>query len=273
LDSGVFFERESAFGNWGYLQTLEPRIYYLYVPYKDQSSLPVFDTGLLGDSLAQLFRENRFSGPDRQGDANQITTAVTTRFIGNDSGRERLSATIGQLYYLDNRRVNLSGNNVTTASRSDIFAEVSIYPWDNTTISTIIQRDTNLHQISKTSTSIQYQKDARHILNASYRYQDNSLNQGIVSAIWPISSRWSTVAHWEYSFKDDGNTLEGIAGIQYDTCCWSARFVYRNYFLGTRDNNSLFLQLSLKGLTRIGEGIESLLEEKISGYEDFDSVQ
>lgn len=273
LDSGIFFERESTFRGWNYLQTLEPRIYYLYVPFRDQSSLPVFDTGALTNSLAQLFRENRFNGPDRQGDANQITTAVTTRFIENDSGRERLSATIGQLYYLDDRRVNLPGNNTTTFSRSDIFAEISIYPWEHTSLSTSIQRDTRLHQISKTSTQIQYQKDARHILNASYRYQDNSTNQATISAIWPISQRWSTVAHWEYSFKDDGNTLEGIAGIQYDTCCWNARFVYRNYFLGTRDNNALFLQLSLKGLAKIGEGIGSLLEEKISGYADIDSVQ
>lgn len=273
LDSGIFFERESSFGGWGYLQTLEPRMYYLYVPYRDQSSLPVFDTGALSDSLSQLFRENRFSGPDRQGDANQITTAITTRFIERTSGQERLSATIGQLYFLADRKVNLSGNAVTSFNRSDIFAEIRIQPWKYTTLSANIQRDTRLNQASKTSTQILYLKDPRHILNASYRYQDNSLNQATLSSIWPISQRWSSVAHWEYSFKEEGNTLEGIGGIQYDNCCWSVRLVYRNYFLGKRDNNAIFLQLSLKGLTKIGKGIESLLEKKIPGYRSIDSVE
>ncbi|MCK4950958.1 MAG: LPS assembly protein LptD, partial [Gammaproteobacteria bacterium] len=274
LDSGIFLERESSIGSWGYLQTLEPRVYYLYVPYKDQSLFPVFDTGSLSDSMAQLFRENRFSGADRQGDANQISTSITTRFIDNNSGQERLSASIGQIYYLDDRKVNISGNTITRTNQSDLFAEIRAVPWDKATLSANVQWDTQQNEVNQSSVQLQYKRDNQHIVNATYRFQTQTQEQASLSSIWPINNHWSTVAHWDYSFKDEGNTLEGIGGIQYDTCCWSARLVYRNYMLGDRDNNTIFLQFALKGLSRIGgEQLSGLLEEKISGYQDIEDVQ
>ncbi|MCK4950625.1 MAG: LPS assembly protein LptD, partial [Gammaproteobacteria bacterium] len=211
---------------------------------------------------------------DRQGDANQISTSITTRFIDNDSGQERLSASIGQIYYLDDRKVNISGNAVTSFKQSDLFAEIRTVPWNRATLSANVQWDTHQNEVSQSSVQLQYKRDNQHILNLAYRFQTQTQEQATLSSIWPISNRWSTVAHWDYSFKNEGNTLEGIGGIQYDTCCWSARLVYRNYLLGDRDNNTIFLQLALKGLSRIGgEKLSSLLEEKISGYQDIEDVQ
>ncbi len=127
VDAGLIFERDlHAFGE-DMLQTLEPRVYYLRVPYRDQSDLPIFDTQPISFDFGQLFRQNRYTGADRQIDANNLTLALTSRLIESDSGVERLSASVGQIRYFDDQRVQLPGQATTDYSGSDYVGQLDLH--------------------------------------------------------------------------------------------------------------------------------------------------
>ncbi len=268
LDSGLFFERDVTVGGHGYLNTLEPRAYYLYVPYKNQDDIPLFDTGLLDFSFAQLFRDNRFSGADRQGDANQLTLAVTSRLLDTADGSERLRASIGQIYYFDDRKVRLTPISAPeTQSSSAIVGEVGASLGRASSVTLAAQYDPDGAQLDKAVAQYRYQPSAHKIFNAAYRFRRNDLEQTDVSFLWPLTSRWSAVGRWNYSLKDK-LTLERFAGLQYDTCCWAVRLVAREYVhdLNSETNTAFYVQFVLKGLTDVGTGVDALLKEGIVGY-------
>ncbi|MDP1708044.1 MAG: LPS-assembly protein LptD [Gammaproteobacteria bacterium] len=272
FDSGVFFERDATFDERRFTQTLEPRLYYLYVPYQDQSDIPVFDSGDTSFTFANLFQANRFSGADRVGDANQVTLALSSRLLDADSGQERLRASLGQIYYFSDRRVTLLPSDpAETTTNSDIVAELSsrefVKNW-SATANLLWNRQQG--EISTGTLGLRYRSDDKHLINLSYRYQQESLEQTDVSAVWPISwnqqRHWNAVARWNYSLSDS-RTLESLAGIEYDTCCWRVRVTTRRFINNTAgdSNTALFLQLELKGLTSFGDqeyrkGLEGLLD-------------
>lgn len=269
VDSGLFFERDATVGGRSYLHTLEPRAYYLYVPYENQDDIPLFDTGLLDFSFAQLFRDNRFSGPDRQGDANQLTLAVTSRLLENESGAERLRASIGQIYYFDDREVTLTPSSPTQdQSSSAIVGELGVTLWRATSLTLGAQYDPHTAELDKSAAQLRYQPAAGKIFNVGYRFRRNDLEQTDVSFLWPLSARWSVVGRWNYSLRDE-LTLERFAGLQYDSCCWAVRMVARQYVndLDSDTNTAFYIQFVLKGLTNIGTGVEDLLQEGIIGYD------
>jgi len=267
LDTGMYFERDTRWGDRPFVQTLEPRLYYLYVPYKDQSNFPVFDTTALDFNFAQLFRDNRFSGADRQGDANQLTAALTTRYLDQTSGRERLRASIGQIYYFRNRRVTLPGNPVDTGNRSSFVAEAGVGLWQNNWVTAGVQWDPKQRQTEKGTFLWHYQSDSRHILNLAYRYRHNDIRQTDVSMLWPMAPGWNAIARWNYSLRDK-RTLEALAGVEHDTCCWTVRVVARRYVttVSSTSNTGIYVELVLKGLTSVGKGVEDLLDRGILGY-------
>lgn len=268
IDSGLFLERDSRWGGRKLLHTLEPRLFYLYTPYRDQGGIPTFDTGELTFSSAALFRENRFSGADRQGDANQVSLGITTRFIDQDSGFEYLHATIGEIFYLEDRRVTNGADSLQTNNRSDLVADLTANLSRNASISGNLQWDPYQEHVGKSSLTFQYRSDERHILNARYRQERSSQEQVDLSGYWPLSQHWSGIARYYYSLRDE-RTLEGVAGLEYDSCCWSLRFVARRYASdGIIASNAFFIQLNLKGLTSIGDKPTSFLEEGIFGYSD-----
>lgn len=267
LDSGLFFERSvNLFGN-GLLQTLEPRAYYLYVPYEDQSGLPVFDTSLNDFSFQQMFMDNRFAGADRMGDANQLTLAATTRLLDPSTGTQHASFSFGEILYFRDRDVTLPGWPAGEQSASNLVAELEVrlsqtwktvygYQWDP--------------QESKTERSnlrLQYRPDPRHLWNFSYRYRSDELEQLDTSALWHFTPRWHGVMRWNYSLPDS-KLLEALGGVEYESCCWILRVLGRSYVSDTagENNDAILLQLELKGLTSFGDPIESLLEDGILGY-------
>jgi LPS-assembly protein len=273
LDSGLYLERETHLGGHALLQTLEPRIYYLRIPYRDQSNLPLFDTAAYDFSFAQLFRENRFSGADRLGDADQVSVAVTSRLIDLDSGREWLSTSLGQILYLADRRVVLSGPPQTT-DRSDLVAEASSHFSAHWSTSADLQWNPDVSQADEASLQLHYVPDERHLVNAGYRYWRPGavpLNEGItqtdVSFLWLLSPRWQLLGRWNYSQREH-RTLEALAGVQYESCCWIIRVVNRRYVsdLSGSSSRSLYLQLELKGLGSIGNSPKDILENGILGY-------
>ncbi len=269
LDGGMYFDKFFKWNGKPYVQTLEPRLYYLNVAQKDQSNIPIFDTSLLDFDTNQLFRENRFSGADRQGDANQITLALTTRFISESTGIEKFSATLGQIYYFENRLVTLPGGLAQNSNNSDAVAQVNWRPTPYQLLRLSTQWDPEASNTKVTLMGYQYKPDNRHLINVAYRFRENSIEQTDISTRWKLSSHWNFVGRWNYSIRDN-TTVEGLAGLEYSSCCWALRLVARNYIRGisAEKESSIQLQIVLKGLSRIGDNIGTLLKQSIDGYDD-----
>jgi LPS-assembly protein len=268
LDAGLFFDRNTTIRGDRYLHTLEPRIYYLNAPFRNQDAIPLFDTNTMTFSWGQLFRDNRYTGPDRQIDANQITAALSTRLISEDDGRERLSASLGQIHYLDDSKVTVPGETPLEKGKSAWVAEASVSPSDRWNISAAYQWDPKFRREDLASLRARYLLRDLGIVNIGYRYRRDLVEQADFSFLYPINDNWSVVGRYYYSFLDS-KPLESIAGVQWDSCCLAIRVVARRY-LNDRSgnlNNSLQVEFELKGLSSIGQDTERVLRRAILGYE------
>ncbi|MFC5594399.1 LPS assembly protein LptD [Lysobacter niastensis] len=268
LDAGLFFDRSTSFRGDRYLHTLEPRIYYLNAPFRNQDALPLFDTNTMTFSWGQLFRDNRYTGADRQIDANQITAALTTRFISENDGRERLSASLGQIHYLDDSRVTVPGETPLEQGKSAWVAEASVSPGDRWNISAAYQWDPKFRREDLASLRARYLLRDFGIVNLGYRYRRDLVEQADFSFLYPINDTWSVVGRYYYSFLDR-KPLESLAGVQWESCCLAIRLVARRY-LNDRSgdlNNSLQVEFELKGLSSIGQDTERVLRRAILGYD------
>jgi LPS-assembly protein len=268
LDTGTFFERNGRWGDSHYVQTLEPRMFYLYVPYKNQEDLPIFDTGDYDFNYWTLFRENRFSGPDRMGDANQLALALTSRILDPASGRQRISATLGSLLYFSDRKVTLPGDPVETDASSDLIAEVTMALASHWNADAVYHWDPHDTTTTRNDYRLQYKPGPRQLVNLSYRQQSGTLEQVDMSFLWPLSPAWHVVGRWYYSLQST-ETIEALAGIGYESCCWGVQVLGRSYIYNTEDdrNNSVFVQLELKGLGKLGTKVDEALERGIFGYQ------
>lgn len=270
VDSGLFFERDTIFGGRQLLQTLEPRLYYLYVEEEDQTAHPIFDTSRNDFNISQLFRDNRFSGGDLQGDANQITAAVTTRFLDDETGRELFQASLGEIFFFEDREVVLPGETRETDDNSNMIAEMVgvIGPAFNYQAS--YQYSPEKNQSERTAIQLRYREDNDHIFNFSYRRRINSLEQAVMSTRWPLAQNWSGVASVNYSIRED-TLSDAFAGVEYESCCWLFRVVYREFVSGNNvdvTDQAVLFQFGLKGLTSVGDRVETLLEDGILGYSE-----
>jgi LPS-assembly protein len=274
IDAGLFFDRDATFRGERYLHTLEPRLFYLNTPYRDQSDLPLFDTRLMSFSWGQLFRENRFSGADRQADANQLTLAMTTRLISEETGREKLSASIGQIRYFDDSRVGLTPTSpVIERGKSTWIADASYAINDRWTIGGTYHYNPATRREDLASVRTRYLLGDEGIVNLSYRYRraentgNDLLEQVDFSFLYPLTPSWSLVGRYYYSLLDR-QMLEGIAGVQWDSCCMAARLVARRYVRNLRGemNDALQFELEFKGLGSAGPDTAGRLRRAILGY-------
>lgn len=269
IDSGLQFER--TLDN-GMLQTLEPRLFYLNAPFRDQSLYPIFDTNVPTFSFAQLFRSNRFNGGDRIGDANQLTAAISSRLIDPADGNEYLRVSLGQISYFDDRRVTLD-NSVTVRERSDLIAEVGSQ-WHNWQARASLQWNDNTRRSERQNFLLHYQSDQQHILNLGYQEQSATLagteiSQSDVSFMTPVSDNTSLFARWNYSHTDHQD-IDIIGGIGYENCCWSLQLLAQRQRLNNSSDeydNSMMIQLVLKGLGSVsGQRLDNTLRNAILGY-------
>jgi LPS-assembly protein len=294
LDSGLFMERDFELGEAAYLQTLEPRLFYLYIPDRNQDAIPLFDTNRYDISFFRLFREDRFSGPDRVGDANQVTLALTSRFINRDSGLEHLRASLGQIIYFEDRNVTLprlttSGTLVpsgppNTDALSATVAELSARLLSAWYLRGNLTWDPNSSKVKKGTLGVRYWPDPYTVFNAEYRLRQDvrnslgqieDLEQTDVSFRWPLMPKWSLVGRWNYSLDTD-KTLETVGGIEYNSCCWGLSAVARRYLSGAADrlsetgryDTAFYVQLELKGLAGLGRGTTGFLKRSIPGYQN-----
>lgn len=268
LDAGLFFDRATTIGGRALRQTLEPRLYYLYVPFEQQHDLPLFDTTELTFSFAQLFRRNRFSGGDRQQDANQLTAAISTRLIDDADGDELLHASLGQIRYFRDQRVQLPGVPATDFSGSSYAGELDFAAGENWRLAVSQLYNPNTDRTDLSSVRAQYRfADERGVANLAYRFRRGLLEQLDASTAFPINDKLRLIARWNYSLFDE-RTLEGLAGIEYESCCWALRLLGRHYVRSVEGdtNNAIFLELELKGLGTLGRKSEDLLTRSILGY-------
>ena len=267
LDSGLIFERELT--NRNVRQTLEPRLFYLYTPDRNHDDIPLFDSGQYEFSFAQLFRKDRFSGSDRVADANQLTAALSTRYLDQHSGRELFRASIGQIFYFEDLDVTLNNTEEEEDNTSDLAAELQISISERWEAIAAALYDPQEGQYNRTSFRFQYRTPGNFVFNVGHRFRRADFSQSDVSFIYPISNQWRAVGRWAYDFRDERD-LDILGGIEYDTCCWKFRVAARRF---TNDsvgdyNNSIEVQLTLKGLTSLGSPISEQLERSIRGYED-----
>lgn len=274
LDSGVFLERDLQLGRRSLLQTLEPRLFYLYVPYRNQSDLPLFDTSRADLTLAQLFETNRFTGLDRIGDANYAALAVSTRLLDTASGRELLRAGIGRAFYFEDRKVTLRGEQLSEdrRSQSDLLADLRANAGPLTLYANL-RYDTDEDEAVRRSLRLSYRPGPWRAINLGYSYRSprlsdqwEPLEQAELSAVWPINNRWLALGGWHYSLRDS-LTLERFAGIAYNSCCWTLRTVVREHVTSTTDDPrlSFMLQLELTGLGSLGQRLDTFIEEAVGG--------
>ncbi len=262
--------------------SLEPRAFYLYQTYENQDDLPRFDVTELTFNFYQLFRDNRFSGSDRFGDANQLALGLTTRFLDSVNGREYFSANVGQILYFEDRRVTLTGapNTTNEETNSALLGQLSGSLTQYLRLNGTLIYDPNFNEIDEYTTALQYRIDNRRILNLLYRKrQQDDISQADVSAYWPVSSRFGVIARWNYDLEQ-GRVIETFGGLEYNDCCWQIRLVARR-FLNTatgpnlvtgqddgvvRPEDGIFFQIVFKGMGGVGNSLESMLVRGIRGY-------
>ncbi len=275
LDSGLFFERAMSLGQGRYIQTLEPRAFYLYIPERNQNDIPVFDSSLRTFNMGQLFAYDRFSGTDRLGDANQLSIALTSRIINQQTGRESLRLSVGQIQYFRDRNVTINNTIKKSDSSSDLVAEIAASLAKEWTVRGEMQWDPHESRSNMSAVRLQYRGESGRLLNFSHRYRrDNvsnllGLEQVDISARLPINKKWSVIGRWYRSLKES-QTLETLAGIEYDSCCWATRLVVRDYVNNALDDNrnlAILFQIELKGLGNFGQKTDTLLEKSILGYD------
>ncbi|HEX5362661.1 MAG TPA: LPS-assembly protein LptD [Gallionella sp.] len=281
VDSGVAFERDWSLFGHDYLHTLEPRAFYVYVPYQDQSRLPVFDTAQADFNFVQMFSENRFFGSDRIGDANQITLAMTSRLLEQANGIERLKLTVGERFSFSTPQVNLVAPTATT-NKSDILVAASGRVTDTWSLGSEFQIDPNKSQTQRYNFASSYRPEAGKVFNLGYRFFRNTLlgaptlaaalgTQGELrlmdaSAQWPLSGRWHAVGRWYYSLRD-ARVLEAIAGLEYNESCWTLRLIAQRFTVGLQQaNTGFFLQLELNDFVKVGSDPLDLLKQSVPGY-------
>lgn len=280
LDSGLVLERNTTLGSRDMIQTLEPRLLYVYTPYRDQSLIPVFDSAVANLSFATLFNEQLFVGGDRIADANQITAGAVSRFIEPSTGIESLRLGAAQRVYFNEQRVTLPGVPSRTYSRSDVLLVASGNLGGGHNLDAGVQVSVADGNLPRFGVSWRYWPAHDRLFNLALRYQERDYAQIDTSWRWPVTKRWSTLGRINYSVLREGidpktgvlgptqpQLLEGVAGFEYAADCWIARIVAQRYVTTTSQQTSaFFVQLELNGLGRIGLDPFDILTRNIPGF-------
>jgi LPS-assembly protein len=304
VNSGLNFERGTQILQHTWMQTLEPRAFYLYVPFQDQSEFPAFDSAYMIFNTDQLFRLNRFSGFDRISDANQLAYALSSRLIDDETGQEKALVTVGQIQYFSQRRVQLcyavngqcKDNPMTlgylspTASSSPIASHAAYHLNFEWQLSGDYMWNPATHSSNNGDINLHYQPDVNKMIRLSYSYlvngniidvrpftrlQDTSLNQITLSYGWPLNEKWSTLGAYGYNISK-GYDMLGLLGVQYDTCCWAVRLLGGHTFQSLSPisahpqyNNNMYVQFLLKGLGSAANSDPSnVIQTYLPGYEN-----
>lgn len=285
IDMGLYLDRPFTFSNSEYLQTLEPRVFYLYAPFREQNNLPTFDTAKTSFGYEQLFRDNRFTGGDRIGDANQVSIGLTSRLIHQDSGLEQINVSLGQIFYLRDREVQLSEDDATEdTTLSPFVGRVNWYINEQWSWRADAQWDSQENNVDSVVTGFGYRDAMGNLANFTYNHYDDGavtadpesekIKQSDVSFIWSLNQRWALIGRWGFDLEQS-RSFDNIVGVEYESCCWRVRMVNRRYLKESNDEievvkpaHGIFIQFELKGLGGVGGSVDSILEDAISGFRE-----
>ncbi len=284
LDSGIFLERETSsqhlLGGGDFIQTLEPRLFYLYVPYRSQEDIPLFDTSARTANYQALFYKNRYVGTDRHSDANQITMALTTRYLAQATGEELLRLSAGQTHHFTNPRITL-GKDLTTEEardyRSSWFFEGEMKLFRDFYTDFTLQWAPKSRKTNRATLDLRYQPSARKIINFGYRYnrgerdyftnRESPIDQFDFTTFWELNSRWAVVGRYNYSIESK-KMVDSYLGFEFNDCCVNTRVMAR-YYRDTPASETqwkAYLQFELKGLGSVGQNASGLWNDTIPGY-------
>lgn len=287
IEGELIFERPMQFGSKTYLNTLEPKVYYLWSDFEEQDGTPNFDTTDLTFSYDQLYRRTRFSGRDRLDDSNQLAVGVTTRVIDETSGREKFKASIGQIFYFDDREVTLGlQDDEDLEGTSALAGQLDFAPGERFEWRSSWVWNTDQDELEQGSVTAQYMGDNRRIINLGYNFRRDrgvnpfldDVNQADVSTYFPVGDNWALILRVMYDFKEN-DRVNDLAGFEYNNCCWRIRIVHERTLNQTNRSNmeqlvdrdhATFVQFQLKGLGGTSEEVSQILEETIRGFTDSD---
>lgn len=300
LDAGLTFDRFFSWGNRNLLQTLEPRLYLLYVAEENQDDLPRFDAAATTPGFSTMFRRNRFSGYDRIGDARQASIGITSSVLDVKTGAELLKASIGQIIYFEDRRVIFNPGRAydPAVGSSALFIQTRLMLNRRLSITGSYEFEPRDSRSNRGKLSLKYRgPDNRRIFNLNYTYTNpdvqnpgrfQNAEETDLSFIWPLQGKWSVLGRWNFGW-DKNQTLESLIGVEYNDCCWKTRLAYRRYqeeprtvsvtvqdpvtgstsvasALQYRADSGFFFEFQLKGLSTLGKRLDTLLEDSIPGY-------
>ncbi|MFL9914317.1 LPS-assembly protein LptD [Paraburkholderia fungorum] len=279
FDTGLIFDRSVRIFGEDYIQTLEPRLYYVYTPYRNQASAPLFDTADSDFGLAEIFTPNTFVGNDRIADANRLTAAITTRFLNPATGDERARFVIAQQYYFQDQRVTLDSSQTSTqATHSDLILGASLKLGAGFASETAFQYNADNNQLVQTSVGFGFSPATGKVINVGYRYTranttlgNQPINQVLISGQWPLTHRVYGVGRFNYDL-DGHRIVDGLIGLQYDADCWTLGAGIQRYANGVntsaqQQTGTRFLaQLTLKGLSSVDNGLISAFRASVAGY-------
>jgi LPS-assembly protein len=263
--TGVF---QKTWKNGRYLQTLEPRILRVYIPYRNQDDFPIFDTIVPDMNGIQLFRKNRYVGQDRLGDTSQISYGITTKVVDANNGNSLFGLTLGQIRYFKDRKVALPSESKLTQDSSGYMAMMNMKINKNWSVKLGHMWNTHSNTSMKTTARFQYKSKQSEIFNVAYRYRRNMLKQLDASFSWPVRDHWNVVGRYNYSILDR-KVLERFVGLEYESCCWGIRVISRKHlaYRNGDTDTSFSIEFVFKGLSDIGDPVENLLDRGILGYD------
>jgi len=263
--TGVF---QKTWKNGRYLQTLEPRILRVYIPYRNQDDFPIFDTIVPDMNGIQLFRKNRYVGQDRLGDTSQISYGITTKVVDANNGNSLFGLTLGQIRYFKDRKVALPSESKLTQDSSGYMAMMNMRINKNWSVKLGHMWNTHSNTSMKTTARFQYKSKQSEIFNVAYRYRRNMLKQLDASFSWPVRDHWNVVGRYNYSILDR-KVLEQFVGLEYESCCWGIRVISRKHlaYRNGDTDTSFSIEFVFKGLSDIGDPVENLLDRGILGYD------
>ena len=270
LDGGMIFDRDARWFGQQLTQTFEPRIFYVYAPYRNQDQIPVFDTGLSDFNYSSIFTENRFAGGDRFGDANQVTMAATSRIL-TQNGEEMFRATVGQRYYFRDERVGLTPTSTLRGrDQSDLLGSIGGRFSKALSFDAAMQYNPQLSRAERYSVSTRFAPEIAKVISASYRYNRDPalpIRQVDISGQWPVQPGLYAIGRFNYSFRDH-RLLEGIAGVEYNAGCWVFRGAFQRIQAAVQTvSTGIFFQLEFNGFGSLGsDEIQTMLKRNVSGY-------
>jgi LPS-assembly protein len=275
MEASIAFERDLTWSGVGLVQTFVPKLFYVHVPFEDQSTLPVFDTGLNDFSFSQIFTENIFSGGDRINDADQLTVGLVSKFLEWESGVERFQVTVAQRFHFDEEFVVINpGDTPRTGNRSDILLAAGGEINSSWSADSLLRYSGVLDEVVNRDHGLAYNRGPGKSLYFAYRFARDKHEQFDLSGQWPIKGRWGAAGRWNFA-KDSGKLLIGVLGLEYKVGCWALRMVGKRLLTGLKNSDkedvyatSFFVQLELTGITQIGSDAIGTLKENITGFSE-----